>query len=542
MPRRTKQPARLVLKSVVIHQLRSLAVELKKTPTAMDIAAGARRNRCPSLNTVRTAFGTVTLALKAAKLPTRRHQEFTREQLIQQLRDLSRALGRPLTRKDVKKAGKAGTCARLVTFARVFGTPRDAFREAGVSRFRRFTREELISQYRSLARELRKTPTIEEINVAARKGRMGASYTTVRHVCGDFTKFRRDAGLDQNARRRYTPRQLLDQLKRLADKLGRTPFCPDVNAASRRGECASTTTFMKYFGSYNRGVREAGLQVARRTSYSRDELIGLLRGLAARLGRSPSIRDIHRSSRQRQCASVSLLISWFGSLNAAFKAAGLERAPNITPQKRPKKYTRAQFIEHLNKLSAKLGRSPTTIEVAAASRNGNGPSMTAIAKEFGTLTAALQAAGHNAESRYVTRERLVDQLRRLTRELKRIPSTGDIARARGCSKPATFKKFFGSAAAARKAAGLDDVLREMGIQAKHPKAREKHERDFLIKYLRSLATELGKPPSVSDIAKACREGRGPGVGSYAKEFGGIPAARERAKIEEVLKNLRKPGG
>jgi hypothetical protein len=40
VPMARKNPP--VLKSVAIHQLRALAVELKKTPTVTDIIAGAR--------------------------------------------------------------------------------------------------------------------------------------------------------------------------------------------------------------------------------------------------------------------------------------------------------------------------------------------------------------------------------------------------------------------------------------------------------------------------------------------------------------------
>ncbi|HKF55694.1 MAG TPA: hypothetical protein VKJ45_09630, partial [Blastocatellia bacterium] len=100
-----------VLKSVAIHQLRSLAVELKKTPTVNDIVAAAKQRKCPSITTIRQLFGGMAKALKESRLPPQRLQEFNEDELIDQLRNLSRALGRPLTRRDVKKAGKAGTCA-----------------------------------------------------------------------------------------------------------------------------------------------------------------------------------------------------------------------------------------------------------------------------------------------------------------------------------------------------------------------------------------------------------------------------------------------
>ncbi len=543
-----KTPRPPVLKSVLIHHLRLLAVELKRTPTTKDIVIAARQKKCPFPKTIRNAFGTITQALKAAKLPTRSHQEFTREQLIAQLQDLSRALGRPVTRRDVRKAGKAGICARLVTFARTFATPINAFREAGVSSFQRATRSDLISQYKALSKELGRIPTIEDIDRAAREGKVAGSSGMFRKLCGGVAQLRKDAGLFENQRSRYTRPQLLDQLKTLAKKLGRTPGCPDVNAACRNGDCASSSTFIAYFGSYNRAVREAGLEIARHATYSRAQLLHLLRELAKRLGRSPSNRDINSASRRRECASASAYKDYFGGLDAAFKAVGLERAPNKLPPRSPPKYTRSQLQEHLKTLAAKLGRRPTATDVAAASRRGECASLTSISKEFGTLTAALQATGFDLESRVMTRDALIKQLQELTRELGRIPSTTDITRVQGKpsrmsrsirSTPATFKRFFGSAAEARKAAGLDEILEEMGIAPKYPAPRNKYDRDQLILHLCSLAKSLGRMPVVGDIRKASRDGRGPGLAQYARQFGGIPAAREAAKIEAVLRQVRK---
>src|SRR5215472_1184709 len=92
-----------VLKSVAIHQLRELAVEIGKTPTVNDIVAAARHKKCPPMSTINELFGGIRAAITEARLPPQRNQEFTREQLVEQLRDLSKALGRHVTRRDIKK-------------------------------------------------------------------------------------------------------------------------------------------------------------------------------------------------------------------------------------------------------------------------------------------------------------------------------------------------------------------------------------------------------------------------------------------------------
>lgn len=324
-----------VLKSVAIHQLRALAVELKKTPTVIDITVGARQKKCPSMNTIRKLFGTSTKALRAAKLPPQRNQEFTEQDLIAQLQDLSRALGRHVNRRDIKKAGRAGTCARLVTFRRVFGNTETALRKAGVGRVRRYTRDELIAQYKALYKELGKLPTYHDIHRAAREGRC-AGYKVFRARCGTLEELRQAAGLVR-VRRKYTRQQLLDQLRRLAAKLGRTPLTKELIASSRKRGYADIATFRRYFGTYNKAVTAAGL-VAKPRNYSRAQLIQMLQTLAKKLGHKPTVKEVNEAKLRGECASAPTYDNWFGNLSAAIREARLDRLPaRMTPRKPPKR-------------------------------------------------------------------------------------------------------------------------------------------------------------------------------------------------------------
>jgi hypothetical protein len=324
-----------VLKSVAIHQLRSLAVELKKTPTVADIAAGARRKKCPPVSTLRTLFGTTSGALRAARLPQQRNQEFTEQQLIGQLQDLSGALRRPITRRDVKKAGKAGTCARLATFRRVFGNSINAFRKAGVMKLGRFTREEIIDQYRMLHKDLGKLPTYFDIHRAAAEGKC-AGYKVFRDRCGTLEQLRRAAGFIPRQRQKYTRQQMLDQLRLLTVKLKRTPLARELIEASGRGECATIETFRRYFGTYNNALSAAGLRIRPR-AYSRDQLLHSLRELARRLGHRPTARDVNQASQRGECPSAKTYDNWFGRLSAAIHEARLD---NMRARRTPRKSRR----------------------------------------------------------------------------------------------------------------------------------------------------------------------------------------------------------
>jgi hypothetical protein len=54
----------------------------------------------------------------------------------------------------------------------------------------------------------------------------------------------------------WTPERSLDALRRLAAELGRSPTSREIGTS----HCPSTKYFQKYFGSYNRALRLAGLE------------------------------------------------------------------------------------------------------------------------------------------------------------------------------------------------------------------------------------------------------------------------------------------
>jgi hypothetical protein len=454
-----------VLKSVAIHQLRSLAVELKKTPTRRDIIAAAKQKKCPSMTTIQLLFGGMIGALKEARLPPQSNQDFTPEELVAQLRDLSNALGRPVTRKDVRKAGRAGTCARLATFRRVFGNAGNAFRQAGVQRIDRFSKADLLAQYADLSRELGKVPSTSDIQKAARAGKCAGYKTFIRH-CGSLEELRKATGLPTGPRFRYTRQDLLNQLKKLGAKLGRTPRAQDLSEGCRRRECATIQTFQRHFGTINKALSAAGL-VTRPTSYSRAQLILILQALAKRLGYRPTVKDVHKASARGECASAKTYDNQFGKMSAALRAANLDKMPPRNAPRKPRKprktYTREQMLDQVRRLGDSLGRPPRQQDVAVACARRQCPAVSTLAVEFGSFGNALRLAGFNVRVRIkcYTVDQLIQQLQRLTCELGRLPMTADIDGSPSCASTNTFVIRFGSLLQAREAAGLGELLTEM---------------------------------------------------------------------------------
>jgi hypothetical protein len=134
------------------------------------------------------------------------------------------------------------------------------------------------------------------------------------------------AGIDEAAlaefraglRRRYTDEQILEELRASAARLGRSPTMREFAADSEAS--VHPQTVIEHFGTWNAAKRAAGLTPRR--FISRDELLDQLRALQAELGRLPTARDLEE--RRRTMASKSLIWHTFGSLTAALREAGFD--------------------------------------------------------------------------------------------------------------------------------------------------------------------------------------------------------------------------
>src|ERR1700756_1799560 len=95
-------------------------------------------------------------------------------------------------------------------------------------------------------------------------------------------------------RKRYSDEQILEELRACAARLGRSPTMREFAADPQT--TVHPQTVIEHFGSWNAAKRDAGL-VPRRFA-TRAELVRLLRELGDELGRPPTARDLdaHRGS------------------------------------------------------------------------------------------------------------------------------------------------------------------------------------------------------------------------------------------------------
>lgn len=148
------------------------------------------------------------------------------------------------------------------------------------------------------------------------------------HGCMGRSRRRHPAleGIDQRAleafraglRRRYTDDEILEELRASAARLGRSPTMREF-AADPKAE-VHPQTVIEHFGTWNAAKRAAGLTPRR--FISRDELLAQLRALGEELGRTPTVRDIE--ARRGRIASKSLIWHTFGSLATALREAGFD--------------------------------------------------------------------------------------------------------------------------------------------------------------------------------------------------------------------------
>jgi hypothetical protein len=148
---------------------------------------------------------------------------------------------------------------------------------------RRYTDEQILEALRASATRLGRSPTMKEFG--ADPGAGMHPQTVIEHF-GTWNAAKRAAGL--MPRRFATREELVDQLRRLGEELGRIPAARDLD--DRRGTMPSKSLYWHTFGSLSTALREAGFDVAvgeERLDRALEQGVDL----AVELGRLPKFAD-----------------------------------------------------------------------------------------------------------------------------------------------------------------------------------------------------------------------------------------------------------
>lgn len=250
-----------------------------------------------------------------------------------------------------------------------------------------YTPEELKSKMQAFAKKLGRTPTQKEVQES--KIEM-PSLSAYNRSFGNFSKALQAAGLVPNQFKNVSDEELLLQLKKLQEKLGRTPTQYDISKASKEGECCSDPVFRDRFGSLTKAFELIGVKPTKFVGLTREELCDQLRELKVKLGRLPVVADIIRASAKDEMASMTLIWQNFGTFNQALRTAGLTKKVKEQP-----KYTKEQLLDDIRTARDLLGKVPTTGDMDRLRAEGKLKvgSLGPYYKKFATFGDAVNAAG-----------------------------------------------------------------------------------------------------------------------------------------------------
>lgn len=279
----------------------------------------------------------------------------------------------------------------------------------------------------------------------------------------------------------YSDEEVVEALRADALRLGRTPTLDDWRG--RGPAVPGIGAVITHFGSWNVGLRVAGLKVTREYGvWTRERLLAALRRDAARRGRTPVREDWSKATRSRPNAAT--VAKSFGSWNAGLRAAGLE--PNVERDK----WTDVTVLKALRELERGLGRQPTSSDVTRPPAGY--PNNAVIRRKLGSWGAACRALGWHAEPRVISDDHeMLDALKAAASELgatfphQRYKA---ISAARGWPSANAITARFGSWNAARESAGL---------AVPRPQRRD-WSAEQLARALRSTARRLGRTPMAKD--------------------------------------------
>lgn len=220
-------------------------------------------------------------------------------------------------------------------------------------------RQALVGSMQSVSkapkRILRRTPAmlLDEIRRIAQE----IGYPPSKHEFPDYSSFGTSqylsiwgswnravlaAGLVPKKRRDIPLTELLDHLRTLSVRLGRTPRVEDL-----RKSTFSPATYHRRFGSHNKALQEAGLDVNKAGKLCNVDLIAALAELAMKLNRTPTKGEMDRLGR----FSGAIYTNHFGSWAASCEVVGL----------RPNKFDGIPdeaLLKELRRLKKQLGRLP----------------------------------------------------------------------------------------------------------------------------------------------------------------------------------------
>lgn len=388
-------------------------------------------------------------------------EEEVRDVLIAELQRLADQINHPPGLRDMNQHGAHSS----KTYQKKFGSWNNALRAAGleINAETDINKSNLIDELRRLGDELDRTPTSRDM---ADKGKYGtATYT---HKFGSWNDAVQEAGLEIVRQRDVSRADMISEIQRLADELGKPPAVHQMRDQGKLG----VTTISREFGTWSAALEHAGYEPNKEMGVSKEKLTEELTRLRDKLGRPPKAQEMSR----RGAYSIGTFERRFGSWNTALERAGfdLHNRANIP---------RDELLDELTRLSDTLDRTPTSMDMESSGRFGH----TTYSSTFGSWNEAIREANLSVNVRSdIPEPELLDELKSLRDELGKAPERREMDQ-QGQFDSSTYSHRFGTWNDALRAA---DIVPSTRINI--PEVELKNE-------IRRLADELNRPPTRDEM-------------------------------------------
>lgn len=225
--------------------------------------------------------------------------------------------------------------------------------------------EDLLADLQTLADELGRSPTSKDM----REHGTHSTSTYMRRF-DSWTDALEAAGLDTPDRNKIPDADLIADLYRLRDELGRVPTATDVVEEGTHG----IATYQRHFGSWSEALDAAGIETEP-DGPSDDELLADLHRLHDERDKVPSLLDVQDDGQYTE----KQYRNRFGSWREALDAAGFD------PDRGP---TDAELLAELHRLRDELEKRPSMNDMTDHGAYG----CSTYQRRFGSWSAALEEA------------------------------------------------------------------------------------------------------------------------------------------------------
>jgi hypothetical protein len=269
------------IKTELIGELRGLAEQIGHTPAQSDM----NQQGTYGVSVYEGRFGTWNNAIRAADLELNAQANAERgkskSELLDELTRLADKLNQPPKSRDMAKQGAYG----VSTYEREFDIWNEALREAGleVRKVHTVSESDLLDELVRLTNELGEVPRVPDMREEG-----GYGVKVYQRKFGSWNDAIKQADLEVRREMDVSKSVLLNELVRLSEELGRTPSKQDM---AQYG-LFTAGPYYNQFGLWNDALREAGLEVRKVHTVSKSELLDELRTVADELGRAPTMAEM----------------------------------------------------------------------------------------------------------------------------------------------------------------------------------------------------------------------------------------------------------